>query len=52
MDLSKSKTKIIIAWLELELNFSGVATPQSSERIIYTIIYTYNYLLPPGGRIK
>ena len=31
MDLNKSKMKNIKAELELEPNFSGVATPQSSE---------------------
>ena len=31
MDLNKWKTKNIKAWLELEPNFNGAATPQSSE---------------------
>ena len=31
MDLNKSKMKNIKAWLELEPNFHGVATHQSSE---------------------
>ena len=31
MDLNKSKMKNIKAYLELEPNFLGVATPQSSE---------------------
>ena len=42
MDFNKSKMKNIKAWLELEPNFPGVATPQSSEWIIYIISYTYN----------
>ena len=31
MDSNKSKMKNIKAWLELEPNFPGVASPQSSE---------------------
>ena len=42
MDLNKSNMKNIKAWLELEPNFPGVATPQSSEWIIGIISYTYN----------
>ena len=40
------------AWLELEPNFPGVATPQSSEWIIYIISYTYNPFTAPWGVIK
>ena len=47
MDLNKSKMKNIKAWLELEPNFSGVATPQSSEWIIYKISYAYNPFTAP-----
>ena len=36
------KWKNIKAQLELEPNFPGVATPQSSERIIYIISYANN----------
>ena len=49
-DLNKSKIKKNIkAWLELEPNFPGVATPQSSEWIIYIIFYAYNPFTAPGG---
>ena len=44
LDLNKLKQKNIKAWLELEPNFPGVATPQSSELIIYIISYAYNPL--------
>ena len=47
MDLNKSKMKNIKAWLELEPNFPGVATPQNSEWIIYIISYTYNPFTAP-----
>ena len=51
MDLNKSKMKSIKAYLELEPNFPGVATPQSSEWIIYIISYAYNQFTAPwGGR--
>ena len=49
MDLNKSKMKNIKAWLELEPNFPGVATPQSSEWIIYKIYYAYNPFTAPWG---
>ena len=49
MDLNKSKIKNIKALLELEPNFSGVATPQSSERMIYIISYVYNPFTAPWG---
>ena len=49
MDLNKSKIKNIEAWLELEPNFPGVATPQSSEWIIYIISYAYNQFTAPWG---
>ena len=49
MDLNKSKTKNIKAQLELEPNFPGVATPQSSECIIDIISYTYNPFTAPWG---
>ena len=48
MDFNKSKMKNIKAWLELEPNFPGVATPQSSEWIIYMISYTNNPFTAPG----
>ena len=51
MDLNKSKMKNIKAWLELEPNFPGVATPQSSEWIIYIISYTYNTFTAPCGGV-
>ena len=36
--------------IELEPNFHGVATPQSSEWIIYIISYAYNpFTAPLGG---
>ena len=35
--------------LELEPNFPGVATPQSSEWIIYIISYAYNLFTAPWG---
>ena len=35
--------------LELEPNFPGVATPQSSEWIIYIISYAYNPFTSPWG---
>ena len=47
MDLNKSKMKNIKACLELEPNFPGVATPQSSEWIIYIISYAYNPFTAP-----
>ena len=47
MDLNKSKMKNINAWLELEPNFPGVTTPQTNERIIYIISYTYNPFTAP-----
>ena len=34
---------------ELEPNFPGVATPQSSEWIIYIIVYAYNPFTAPWG---
>ena len=40
------------AWLQLEPNFPGVATPQSSERIIYIIYYTYNPFTAPWEDIN
>ena len=49
MDLNKSKMKNIKAKLELEPNFPGVATPQSSEWIIYIISYAYNPFTAPWG---
>ena len=49
MHLNKSKTKNIKAQLELEPNFPGVATPQSSEWIIYIISYAYNLFTAPWG---
>ena len=49
MDLNKSKMKNIKAKLELEPKFPGVATPQSSERIIYVISYAYNPFTAPWG---
>ena len=52
MDLNKSKMKNIKAWLELEPNFPGVATPQSSELIIYIISYTYNPFIAPWGEFS
>ena len=48
MDLHKSKMKNIKAWLEMEPNFPGVATPQSKEWIICIISSTYYHPLPPG----
>ena len=41
--------KSIKTQLELELNFPGVATPQSSEWIIYIISYAYNPFTAPWG---
>ena len=49
MDLDKSKMKNTKSLPELEPNFPVVATPQSSERIIYIISNTD--LLPPGWQI-
>ena len=49
MDLNKSKMKNIKAWIEFEPNFPGVATPQSSEWIIYIISYAYNPFTAPWG---
>ena len=49
MDLNKSKMKNIKAWLDLEPNFPGVATPQSSECTIYIISYAYNPFTAPWG---
>ena len=51
MDLNKSKMKNIKAKLELEPNFPGVATPQSSEWIIYIISYAYNLFRVPWGGV-
>ena len=34
---------------ELEPNFPGVVTPQSSEWIIYIIAYAYNQFTAPWG---
>ena len=42
MDLNKLKIKNIKDQLELGPNFPGVATPQSVERIVCIISYTYN----------
>ena len=50
MDFNKSKMKNIKALLELEPNFPGVATPQSSEPIIYIISYAYNPFTAPWGK--
>ena len=52
MDLNKSKMRNIKAELELEPNFPGVATPQSSEWIISIISYTYNPLTGPWGALS
>ena len=52
MDLNKSKMKNIKAQLELEPDFPGVATPQSSEWIIYIISYAYNPFTAPLGEIS
>ena len=52
MDLNKSKMKNIKAQLELEPNFPGVATPQSSEWIIYIISYANNPFTAPWGAVK
>ena len=52
MDLNKSKMKNIKAQLELEPNFPGVTTPQSSELIIYIIYYTYNPFTAMGVSIN
>ena len=49
MDLNKPKIKNKKAKLELEPNFPGVATPQSSERIISIISYAYNPFSAPWG---
>ena len=49
MDLNKLKMKNIKASLDLEPNFPGVATPQSSEWIIYIIFYTSNPFAAPRG---
>ena len=49
MDFNKSKMKNITAWLEVEPNFPCVATPQSSEWIIYVISYTYHPFTAPWG---
>ena len=51
MDSNKSKMKNIKAKLQLEPNFPGVATPQSSEWIICIISYTYNPSNAPWGAI-
>ena len=47
MVLNKSKIKKIKTWLEPEPNFPRVATPKSSEWIIYIISYTYNPFTAP-----
>ena len=52
MDLNKSKMRNIKAWLELEPNFPGVATPQSREWIIYIISGAYNPFTAPWGVCK
>ena len=52
MDLNKSKMKLIKTWLELEPNFPVVATPQSSELIIYIISYAYNLFTATWGMKK
>ena len=50
-NLNKSKMKNIKAYLEFEPNVPGVATPQSSEWIIYIIAYAYNpFTAPLGGK--
>ena len=41
--------KNIKALLELEPNFPGVATPRSSEWIVYIISYAYNPFTAPWG---
>ena len=52
MDLNKSKMKNIKAYLQLEPNFPGVATPQRSEWIVYIISYAYNpFTAPWGGKL-
>ena len=52
MDLNKSKMKNIKAQLEPEPNFPLVATPNSSEWIIYIISYAYNPFTAPLGVTK
>ena len=47
MDSNKSKMKNIKAKIELEPDFPWVATPQSSEWIIYIISYAYNPFTAP-----
>ena len=47
--LEQIEKKIIKSKLELEPNFPGVTTPQSSELIIYIISYTYNPFTAPWG---
>ena len=50
MDFNKSKIKNIVkARVELEPNFPWVATPQSSEWIIYIISNIYNPFTAPWG---
>ena len=49
INLNKSNMKNTEAWLEHEHNFPGVATPQSSEWIIYIISYTHNPFTAPWG---
>ena len=52
MDLNKSKMKNIKAYaIELEPNFPGVATPKSSEWIIYIISYAYDPFTAPWGEL-
>ena len=47
--LEQIEMKNIKAYLELEPNFPGVDTPQSSEWIIYIIAYAYNPFTAPWG---
>ena len=51
MDLNKSKMKNIKDQRELEPDFPGVATPQSSELIICIISYTYNPSTAAWGEV-
>ena len=52
MDFNKSKMKKIKAWLELGPDFPGVATPQSSEWIIYIISHAYSPFTAPWGVLR
>ena len=47
--LEQIENENIKAWLKLEPNFPGVATPQNSLWIIYIISYAYDPFTAPWG---